>query len=213
MAADPAPAGVTGANPSSWNLPNGLTTVRILLVPLLGWLLLTSGGNDPWLRTWAAVIFAVAILTDRYDGEIARRNNLVTDFGKLMDPIADKALTGMAFVGLSVIGELWWWVTVVVLAREMLVTLLRLWVIRRGVIPASMGGKIKTSLQALALFGLILPFRMMSGGWHSIGHALWWAAVVLMALAVAVTLATGVDYVGRVLRMRRMTSTGPGRPS
>jgi CDP-diacylglycerol--glycerol-3-phosphate 3-phosphatidyltransferase len=213
MTADPAPSGVTGTAPSLWNVPNALTVVRMLLVPLLGWLLLARDGNDGWLRAWAALVFALAILTDRYDGIIARRNNLVTDFGKMLDPIADKALTGMAFVGLSIIGELWWWVTIVVLAREALVTLLRFWVIRHGVIPASKGGKVKTSLQALALFGLILPFRMAGGDWHPVGQALWWASVVVMVLAVVVTVVTGFDYVGRAVRLHRSpTAGGPADP-
>jgi CDP-diacylglycerol---glycerol-3-phosphate 3-phosphatidyltransferase len=212
MPVDPTPTRLAGAAPSLWNVPNGLTVLRVLLVPVLGWLLLARDGDDAWLRTWAALVFAAAILTDRYDGVIARRNNLVTDFGKMMDPIADKALTGMAFVGLSIIGELWWWVTIVVLSREVFVTLLRFWVIRRGVIAASMGGKVKTMLQALALFGLILPFRMASGDWHPVGLVFWWASVVVMGFAVAVTIATGVDYVGRAVRLHNTTQAG-GTPS
>jgi CDP-diacylglycerol--glycerol-3-phosphate 3-phosphatidyltransferase len=199
----PAHSGVAETSPSLWNLPNALTTLRILLVPVLGWLLLADGGDRSGLRVWAFVVFFVAILTDRYDGDIARRRNLVTDFGKIMDPIADKALTGMAFIGLSLIDELWWWVTAVVLVRELLVTALRFWVIRHGVIAASQGGKIKTTLQALALMGLILPFRQFSGGWHSVGIALWWATVVVMVAAVVVTVVTGVDYVRRALALRQ----------
>jgi CDP-diacylglycerol---glycerol-3-phosphate 3-phosphatidyltransferase len=190
--------------PNLWNLPNGLTALRILLVPVLGWLLLSDDGQNSGLRVWAFVVFFVAILTDRYDGDIARRRNLVTDFGKILDPIADKALTGMAFIGLSLIDELWWWVTIVVLFRETLVTGLRFWVIRLGVIPASRGGKLKTMLQALALMGLILPFRQLSGGWQVVGQALWWATVVVLAAAVVVTVATGVDYVRRALELRRV---------
>lgn len=193
----------TDANPSAWNLPNTLTTLRVLLVPVFGWLLLSDGGNDPALRVWAGIVFGVAIVTDRFDGSLARRRNSVTNFGKILDPIADKALTGMAFVGLSLIGELWWWVTIVVVAREILVTGLRFWVIRYGVMAASRGGKLKTMLQALALLGLILPFRAMTGGWETVGLVLWWAAVVLMAVAVVVTLVTGYDYVQRALRLRR----------
>ncbi|MDX6367453.1 MAG: CDP-diacylglycerol---glycerol-3-phosphate 3-phosphatidyltransferase [Nocardioidaceae bacterium] len=189
--------------PSNWNLPNGLTTLRIVLVPLFGWVLLMDGGQSSGLRIWAFVVFLVAILTDRIDGDIARRRNLVTDFGKLMDPIADKALTGMAFVGLSIIGELWWWVTIAVLGREWGVTLLRFWVIRYGVMPASRGGKLKTTLQAVALCGLILPLRELHGGWRPIGQGLWWVAVVLMVAAVVTTLVTGVEYVRDAVRLRR----------
>jgi CDP-diacylglycerol--glycerol-3-phosphate 3-phosphatidyltransferase len=196
--------GVVNPSPSLWNLPNGLTVLRILLVPVLGWLLLHDGGADNAVRVWAFAVFFVAILTDRYDGDIARRRNLVTDFGKIMDPIADKALTGMAFIGLSLIDELWWWVTIVVLFREALITALRFWVIRIGVIAASQGGKLKTTLQAFALMGFILPFRQLPGSWHSVGLVLWWAAVVVMAAAVVVTVATGVDYVRRALALHRV---------
>ncbi|MEJ7629300.1 MAG: CDP-diacylglycerol--glycerol-3-phosphate 3-phosphatidyltransferase [Nocardioidaceae bacterium] len=202
--------GVSGATPNLWNLPNGLTALRILLVPVLGWLLLARGGDDVTLRIWAFAVFFVAIMTDRADGDIARRRNLVTDFGTIMDPIADKALTGMAFIGLSLIGELWWWVTVLVIFREVLVTALRFWVIRHGVIAASQGGKVKTTLQALALGFLILPFRMLDGGWHVLGLVLWWAAVAVMAAAVVVTVGTGVDYVRRALLLRRTGRAGSG---
>ena len=171
---------------------------------MLGWLLLYDDGNDNRMRVWAFVVFFVAIMTDRCDGDIARRRNLVTDFGKIMDPIADKALTGMAFIGLSLIGELWWWVTIVVLFREALITVLRFWVIRIGVIAASQGGKIKTMLQALALMGFILPFRQLPGSWHTVGLVLWWVSAVVMAAAVVVTVVTGIDYVRRVMELRRV---------
>ena len=195
--------GATTPKPSNWNLPNGLTALRILLVPVFGWLLLYDGGEDIGYRLWAFAVFLVAILTDRIDGDIARRRNLVTDFGKLMDPIADKTLTGMAFVGLSVLGELWWWVTIVVLGREWGITLMRFWVIRYGVMPASRGGKIKTTLQAVALCAFILPLLQFDGVVGDIGEVLWWAAAVIMAAAVAVTFLTGLDYVREALKLRR----------
>jgi CDP-diacylglycerol--glycerol-3-phosphate 3-phosphatidyltransferase len=191
------------APPSNWNLPNALTTLRILLVPLFGWVLLMDSGQDNSVRIWAFAVFLVAILTDKIDGEIARSRNLVTDFGKLMDPIADKALTGMAFVGLSIIGELWWWVTIVVLAREWGITALRFWVIRYGVMPASRGGKIKTTLQATALCGLILPLNHLDGWPGVVGQALWWIAVVLMVAAVVITVTTGYEYVRDAVKLRR----------
>jgi CDP-diacylglycerol--glycerol-3-phosphate 3-phosphatidyltransferase len=195
----PAPAPVT-----NWNLPNALTTLRILLVPLFGWLLLVDDGQDTTYRIWAFVVFTLAILTDKIDGEIARSRNLVTDFGKLMDPIADKALTGMAFIGLSIIGELWWWVTIVVLTREWGITLMRFWIIKYGVMPASRGGKIKTTLQAVALCALILPLRDLEGSfWGPVGDLLWWAGVIVMAAAVVVTVVTGLDYVREALKLRR----------
>jgi len=191
------------APPSNWNLPNALTTLRIVLVPLFGWLLLREGGDDFSSRWWAAAVFIAAIATDRIDGDIARARNLVTDFGKMMDPIADKALTGMAFIGLSIIGELWWWVTIVVLAREWGITVMRFFMMRYGVMAASRGGKIKTALQAFALAGLIMPLRDFSGGWETVGEVMWWIAVIAMAAAVVVTLVTGADYVRDAARIRR----------
>ena len=180
--------------PSAWNVANALTVLRLVLVPLFVWLLLRDGGIDTGTRLLACAVFLVAIITDRFDGDIARRWNLVTDFGKIADPIADKALTGAAFIGLSLLGNLPWWVTVVVLFREWSVTALRFWVIRHGVMPASRGGKLKTVLQAIALGLYLLP-------WQSFA-LLHWTAVVVMAAAVAVTVITGLDYVGRAIRLR-----------
>lgn len=179
--------------PSPWNLANALTVLRVLMVPVYAWLLLADGGSDPVLRFWAAGVFVLATLTDRIDGEIARRRGLITDFGKVTDPIADKALMGMAFVGLSLLGELPWWVTVLVLVREVGVTALRFVVIRHGVLPASRGGKVKTLLLGVAIGLFVLP---LSGALHTL-------AGVVMALAVVVALATGADYVHRALRLRR----------
>lgn len=184
--------------PSPWNLANALTVLRILMVPVYGWLLLSNGGEDPALRFWAAGVFLVAIATDRVDGEIARRRNLITDFGKVTDPIADKALMGMAFVGLSILDELWWWVTVLVLVREWGVTLLRFFVIRHGVMPAGRGGKLKTVLQSVTLTLFTLPLWVfpLSGAWTA-------AAWATMVLAVATTAVTGVDYLLKALRLRQ----------
>jgi len=159
------------------NLPNALTAVRLLLVPVFGWLLLRDGGTAQTSRLGAAAVFAVASMTDLFDGEIARRRGLVTNFGKVADPIADKALTGTALVGLSVLGELPWWVTLVILAREIGVTVLRFWVIRRGVIPASRGGKAKTVAQMIAIMLYVLP---LTGAWTVI-------RAVVMAVAVVLT--------------------------
>jgi CDP-diacylglycerol---glycerol-3-phosphate 3-phosphatidyltransferase len=189
--------------PGNLNAANALTATRACLVPLLGVLLLSDDGNDNAYRIWAFVVFFVAMVTDRVDGVVARRHNQVTDAGKIMDPIADKALTGMALVGLSVVGDLWWWVTIVVLGREIAVTCLRFSVLRYGVMAANRGGKVKTVLQALALMGLILPFRHLGGSLHSVGLALWWAAVVTMSLAVIVTVVTGVDYIRAAVEVRR----------
>ena len=175
------------------NVANLLTVVRLLLVPVFAVALFHDGGDDPTWRWIAFGIFAVASVTDLVDGELARRRGLVTSFGKIADPIADKALMGTALVGLSALGELPWWVTVVVLVREVGVTLLRFWVIRHGVIPASRGGKAKTLLQAVAIGLYVLPLT----GW------LRTLSAVILAAAVVLTLATGVDYVARALALRR----------
>jgi len=189
--------------PSNWNLPNALTTLRIVMVPFFAWALLVDGGDSIGWRLVAWVIFVAAMITDKIDGDLARSRNLVTNFGKIADPIADKALTGMAFVGLSIIGELWWWVTVVVLVREWGITLLRLWVIRHGVMAAGRGGKLKTVLQTLALGFFILPVRILQDDWGVAGDVLWAITVLLMVAAVTVTVVTGVDYVVKALAVRR----------
>jgi CDP-diacylglycerol---glycerol-3-phosphate 3-phosphatidyltransferase len=176
---------------SAWNLPNALTLLRLLLVPVLGWLLLREDGANPASRIAAFLVFSLAMVTDKIDGDLARRRGTVTDFGKIADPIADKALTGMAFVGLSLLGELPWWVTVVVLVREIGVTALRFAMLRLAVLPAGRGGKIKTALQALALGLYLLP---LPAAWHPI-------EVATMAFAVLVTVATGIDYVVQARRL------------
>lgn len=181
--------------PSPWNLPNALTMLRIALVPLFGWLLLARGGHEDVWRIAAFAVFLAAILTDKIDGDLARKRGLVTNFGKIADPIADKALTGMAFVGLSLVGDLPWWVTIVVLGRELLITLVRFVVIRRGVMAASRGGKLKTMLQAIALCGFILPIAEIV--WL---HATAW---VIMGAAVVVTVLSGVEYVVQAARLWR----------
>jgi len=179
-------------SPSVVNVPNGLTVLRLLLVPVFAWLLLRDGGDDTSSRIWSAVVFFGASLTDLVDGELARRQGQVTTFGKIADPIADKALTGTALVGLSYLGELPWWVTIVILVREVGVTLLRFWVIRHGVIPASRGGKVKTVAQMVAILMYLLPLT----GW------LVTASEVVMGIAVLLTIGTGIDYVARALRLR-----------
>ena len=189
--------------PTNWNLPNALTTLRIVMVPFFGWALLVDGGSSVLWRCIAGVLFAIAMITDKVDGDIARSRNLVTNFGKIADPIADKALTGMAFIGLSLIGELWWWVTIVILVREWAVTLMRLSVAKHVVIAAAMGGKIKTVLQTLALAGLLLPLRELEGNLEPVGLALWWVSVVLMAAALVMTVWTGIEFFRDAFQQRR----------
>jgi CDP-diacylglycerol--glycerol-3-phosphate 3-phosphatidyltransferase len=175
------------------NVANALTGLRIVLIPVFLMFTVTSEMTRPGWRIAACVAFSVASLTDFVDGWIARTWDLVTSFGKVADPIADKALTGTALVLLSAYGQLTWWATGIILIREVGVTALRFWVIRRGVIPASRGGKVKTALQILAIAWYLLP---LSGPLASVGVGVMW-------LAIAVTVITGVDYVMRALRLRR----------
>ncbi|HET8614607.1 MAG TPA: CDP-diacylglycerol--glycerol-3-phosphate 3-phosphatidyltransferase [Actinomycetales bacterium] len=178
---------------STWNLANGLTAFRLVLVPVFAALLMHDGGDHASWRVTAFVAFAVASITDRFDGELARRRGLVTDVGTIADPIADKALIGAALVGLSLLDELPWWVTALVLVREVGITVLRFVVIRHGILPASRGGKVKTFLQALAIGLYVLP---LSGAAHAV-------AAGVMAVAVVVTVVTGADYLARAVRLRR----------
>lgn len=165
----------------------------MVLVPVFALALFAGGGHQTAARIVAFAIFAVAVVTDRVDGQLARRRGEVTEFGKLADPIADKALMGAALIGLSILGDLPWWLTVVILVREIGVTVLRFAVLRRGVIPASRGGKLKTLVQAVAIGLFILP---LAGVWHTVAWAVMWLAIVL-------TVVTGIDYVVSAIRNSR----------
>ncbi|WP_284976611.1 CDP-diacylglycerol--glycerol-3-phosphate 3-phosphatidyltransferase [Arthrobacter sp. efr-133-TYG-104] len=189
--------GDTTASRSSdiWNLPNILTMLRIVLVPFFIWFLLADDSRNGIWR-WAAVLtFAVAIYTDKLDGDIARARGLVTNFGKIADPIADKLLIGSALVLLSVLGELPWWATILILVREWGITALRFFVIRYGVMPASRGGKLKTVVQTAAIFLYILPLG-------AIAPWLVYVAFGVMMVALAITLWTGVEYVIQAMKLR-----------
>ncbi|MEI8056884.1 MAG: CDP-diacylglycerol--glycerol-3-phosphate 3-phosphatidyltransferase [Actinomycetes bacterium] len=190
------------AEPSSVNLPNALTVARLILVPLFLWLLLRDGGADPASRIWAAVVFLIASATDFIDGDLARRYGQVTNFGKIADPIADKALTGAALIGLSYLGDLAWWITLVIVVREVGVTLLRLWVIRLGVIPASRGGKVKTVAQMLAIVLYLLPLP----------DSVSLIRVLVLGIALALTVVTGIDYVVRVVKLRASADASQESP-
>jgi CDP-diacylglycerol--glycerol-3-phosphate 3-phosphatidyltransferase len=181
-------AGASGAAPGIVNVANGLTVARMMLVPVFVWFLLAGGTSG---RTVAFACFAVASVTDLLDGELARRRGLITDFGKIADPIADKALTGAALITLSYLGELAWWVTAIIVVRELAVTGLRFWVIRQGVIAASRGGKAKTMLQIIAISLYVLPIHIDL------------IREIVMGAAVVVTVVTGGDYVARAVRLRR----------
>jgi CDP-diacylglycerol---glycerol-3-phosphate 3-phosphatidyltransferase len=182
------------------NLANTLTLLRLVLVPIFLLALFAGSGHESAFRIVAFVIFAVACITDRLDGLLARNYGMATEFGAFVDPIADKTLVGSALIGLSMLGDLPWWVTIVIMARELGVTVLRLLVIRRGVIPASWGGKIKTVVQVLAIGLFILPWTSTPGPFRV-------AAAVVMGIAIVLTVITGIDYVVSTVReVRRSPS-------
>ena len=183
------------ANDKILNIPNSLTALRLLAVPILIWLLALDTSDA---RAWATVVFLLAAFTDLLDGAIARKRGEITSFGKLADPIADKALIGTALIGLSIMNDLAWWITIVILVRELGVTFLRMWVLKYGVIPASRGGKAKTMAQIIAIsMYLYVPENLV-----------WWNNVAegVMTIAVLLTLITGFDYVMRALKLRRSSN-------
>ncbi|WFP17614.1 CDP-diacylglycerol--glycerol-3-phosphate 3-phosphatidyltransferase [Citricoccus muralis] len=199
MAADGSLDRARGYHPL-WNLPNVLTMVRILMVPLLVWLLVLGGtfGEESLLYRWLAfVVFAAAMYTDKLDGDIARKRGLVTSFGKIADPIADKLLTGAAWIVLSLLGEIWWWITIVILVREWGITLMRFIVLRYGVMPASAGGKLKTVLQTAGIGLLLMPLAPLVGSWWP------WVGWSIIILALIVTVATGIDYIVKAIQLRK----------
>jgi CDP-diacylglycerol--glycerol-3-phosphate 3-phosphatidyltransferase len=165
------------------NVPNALTVARLLLVPIFGYLVL--GVEQTESAQWAgAALFLVAAITDLVDGVWARKYGLVTNFGKIADPIADKALIGTALIALSITGEIAWWVTGVILFREVAITIMRFWVINHGVIPASRGGKVKTVSQIVAIVAFLIPVS----GWVDV------VAQMSLGVALALTVVTGIDY-------------------
>ena len=195
--------GAGAAKPSNWNVPNILTGLRLVMVPLFGWVLLAFP-TDPVMRWLSTAIFVIAIATDAVDGKIARKYNLVTDFGKLWDPIADKAITGMAFIGLSILGELPWWITLIILVREWGITALRWAIIKYGVMAANRGGKLKTVMQSVAIIMFLpgLAFLPVWWGWIA------WAAMIV---AFVLTVVTGLDYLREAAKLRaRYLAEHPG---
>lgn len=192
---------------SNGNIANIITVVRILLAPVFIWLLLLDNGEMGLIRYIAAALFIIAIVTDALDGHLARGRNLVTNVGIILDPIADKVLTGGALVALSIIGELPWWITILILVREFGITIYRFAVLSKVVVPASRGGKFKTIVQAVAISLFLVPLFTVLGSW-----VLWlnWA---VMAIAVVVTVYTGIEYLWHAWRHTRTTNpvnTTPG---
>jgi len=187
-----------GDTPASWgNIANIVTVVRILLAPVFIVLLLTDAHHDGYIRYIAAVLFVLAITTDSVDGLLARQRNLVTDLGKLIDPIADKVLTGGALVGLSILGEIPWWITIVILAREIGITVFRFIALRDRVIAASWLGKLKTVVQAVAISFALFPFWQLVGSWIN------WVNAVLIVLALVLTVFSGIEYLWQAWKVGR----------
>ena len=185
---------------SNGNIANIITVVRILLAPLFVWLVLLDGGEHGLWRFIAAALFIAAIATDGLDGALARKRNLVTNSGIILDPIADKILIGGALIALALVAELPWWVVIVILAREIGITLFRLMALADRVIPASRGGKLKTVLQAVTLSSWLVPTWLLLGSWVFILN---W---VLMGAVIVVTVATGLDYLVKGLRSPKAVS-------
>lgn len=183
--------------PSNWNAPNIITMSRVVATPFFVWMLLADDGRmGPW-RWAAAAFFVIAIATDAWDGYLARSRGLITDLGKLLDPIADKFLTGAALVGLSILGELPWWVTIIVLVREIGITLHRLVEARSVVLAAAWMGKLKTVAQSVAITLALTPLPSLLGEWMH------WVNGATMTLAVGLTVVSGIDYVVNFVRMKR----------
>ena len=182
---------------SNGNLANIITVARILLAPIFVWLLVADNGELGALRWAAAALFILAIATDGVDGSLARSRNLVTNVGIILDPIADKVLTGAALIMLSVLGELWWWVTIVILVRELGITAFRFAVLRKRVIPASRGGKLKTIAQSIAISLFLVPLWTVLGDW------VLWLNWSVMAIALVLTVVTGADYLIQAWRENR----------
>jgi CDP-diacylglycerol--glycerol-3-phosphate 3-phosphatidyltransferase len=172
------------------NLPNTLTIFRILALPFCAYALFKNGGGDNSWRIIAFTLFFIVGLSDILDGKIARSRNQITEFGKLLDPIADKAMLATASIGASLLGMLSWWVTAIFLIREVAVTILRFAVIKKGVIPASKGAKLKTFFQSFGVGFYILPLP----SYLNIPRDLF------MAVAIYLTISTGVDYFRKVFR-------------
>ena len=189
------------------NVPNALTVLRLIMVPLFAWMLLSHPHDIGW--RWATTaVFILALLTDLADGKIARKYNLITNFGKLWDPIADKAITGMAMIGLSILGELWWWVTIIILIREWGITVMRFVTVKYGVQAADKLGKMKTFTQTIALVGLLAPFllhmdALSSGLWYWVCLVLHWVGMIAMGVALILTVVSGVNYCVDVYKRRQ----------
>lgn len=179
----------------AWNLPNILTIARMVMVPVFVVVFLTAP-HDQSQRLWSTVVFTLAILTDMADGKIARKYNMVTNFGKIWDSIADKALTGVAFIVLSIVGELPWWMTIIILGREWGITAMRFAILKYGVMAANKGGKLKTLVQSFALIAFLAWAPSLGTFFEVTKWTLMWAAFLL-------TVFTGIDYLWEAYKLRQ----------
>ena len=197
--AKPDPVGDPISEAPLVNVPNALTLLRLICVPIFIWLYMASA--DSIAMGWAAdIVFLGAALTDIVDGHLARRDGLVTNFGKIADPIADKLLTGSALIALSHSGAIAWWITILIIGREVFITALRFYVIRRGVIPASRGGKAKTASQITAIVALLIPTESLQASPVLADQLVWLqgaVANVALVLAIFLTIATAIDYIAK----------------
>ncbi|MDR2896824.1 MAG: CDP-diacylglycerol--glycerol-3-phosphate 3-phosphatidyltransferase [Propionibacteriaceae bacterium] len=200
------------------NLPNALTVLRLVMVPLFAWMLLAHPHDISW-RWWTTAVFVIALLTDLADGKIARKYGLITNFGKLADPIADKAITGMAMIGLSILGELWWWVTIIILIREWGITIMRFMIVKYGVQAADRLGKMKTLTQTIALVALLMPLVIYLGwsdlasGWYWVCQILHWLGIVAMGVAFILTVVSGINYCLGAWKLRQNWLASHGKAS
>jgi CDP-diacylglycerol--glycerol-3-phosphate 3-phosphatidyltransferase len=198
---------------SNGNIANIVTVIRILLVPVFVWLLFLDNGTDGLWRYIATALFVLAIATDGVDGHLARGRNLITNVGIILDPIADKLLIGGALVSLSILGDLWWWVTIVIVVRELGITAFRFAVIRKRVIPASKGGKLKTVFQSIAISLFLAPLQSL---FHDVFRApavvvtgIDWFEWIVMGIAFVLTVYSGIDYLWQFWKIRNVGVVGP----
>ena len=178
-----------------WNIANILTMTRMVMVPIFV-VVAALYHEDIAMRWVIAGIFVLAMVTDFVDGYLARSRNLITDFGKIMDPIADKAMTGAALIMLSVWQYVPWWTAVLPLGREIGITVMRFTILKYGALPANFSGKAKTMMQSIGITFCLMPFELM---WPPA----WWIGITLIAIALVLTLWSGLRNVNDGLRLRR----------
>ena len=171
--------------PKELNLPNSITIARIAFLPLGAYALFKNGGTDQNWQWISWVIFFLIGMTDVLDGKLARSRNSITELGKFLDPVADKAMIATAMISLAILDRMPWWIVIVILSRELFITFFRLAVIKRGVIPANRGGKLKASVQGFGVGFYVMP----------ISESLYWFRDGFMYIAIALTLGTGFYYV------------------